>query len=91
MAANDTIECQLNQQKLGIEKVEKFKYLGSAVQDNEKCNCDFKRLAQARWHGWRRAAGSIFHKKIQPYKKEKLHKMLVIPGMDYGLETVAFT
>ena len=74
-----------------LTKVEEFKYLGSTVQSNGRCDREVKRRIQAGWNGWRKVTGVICDKRIPARVKGKVYKTVVRPSIMYGLETVPLT
>ena len=42
-----------------MQRVKKFKYLGSTVQESGDCEREVKRRVQAGWNGWRKVSGVI--------------------------------
>ena len=74
-----------------VAKVNEFKYLGSTVQSDGKCDREVKRRVQAGWTGWRRVTGVICDRMVPARVKGKVYKTVVRPAMLYGLETVAMT
>ena len=75
-------------QETEIAKVDTFKYLGSTVQSNGKCDKEVKKRVQAGWCGWRRISGVMCDKRLSAKVKGKIFKTIVRPAMMYGLETV---
>ena len=74
-----------------VPRVNKFKYLGSTVQESCSCEKEVKKRVQAGWNGWRRVLGVICDKRLPARVKGKVYSSVVRPAMLYGLETVAVT
>ena len=52
-------------------KVDEFKYLGSAVQNNGNCGSECRKRVQT---GWRKVAGVICDRRVPVEIKGKLYK-----------------
>jgi len=78
-------------QGVGLNKVTDFKYLGSTVQNDGKCEKEVKRRVQAGWNGWRSVTGVICDRHVPAEMKGRIYKTVVRPALMYGLETVALT
>ena len=74
-----------------LAKVDEFKYLGSMVQENGKCEREVKKRIQAGWSKWRKVSGIICDRKLSTRVKGKVYNTAVRPAMLYGMETVALT
>ena len=74
-----------------LAKVDEFKYLGSMVQENGKCEREVKKQIQADWSKWRKVSGIICYRKLSTRVKGKVYNTAVRPAMLYGMETVALT
>ncbi|KAI5085876.1 hypothetical protein C0J45_23571, partial [Silurus meridionalis] len=74
-----------------VEKVEKFRYLGSTVQSNGECLRKVKKRVQAGWSGWRRVTGVICDSRVSARIKGNVYRTVVRPAMLYGLEIVALS
>ena len=74
-----------------VPRVQKFKYLGSTVQESGSCEREVKKKVQAGWNGWRKVSGVIFDRRLPARVKGKAYSSVVRPAMVYGLETVAVT
>ena len=73
------------------QRVKKFKYLRSTVQESGGCEREVKKRVQAGWNGWRRVSGVICDRRLPARVKGKVYSSMVRPAMVYGLETVAVT
>ena len=74
-----------------LAKVDEFKYLGSMVQENGKCEREVKKRIQAGWSKWRKVSGIICDRKLSTRVKGKVYNTAARPAMLYGMETVALT
>ena len=74
---------------LEIKRVDKFKYLGSVVEDGGDMEKEVKHRIQAGWNNWRAASGVLCDRKVPLKLKGKFHKTVVRPAMLYGMETTS--
>ena len=74
-----------------VPETKGFKYLGSTLEEDGGYELEIKKRIQAGWFSWQRMRGILCDRKAPVKVKGKLHKMVVRPGMIYGLETVALT
>ena len=72
-----------------IKQVDKFKYLGSIVQDNCEVADDVNNRIQAGWFKWREATRVICDHKVQDKVKGKFYQTATKPTMLYGRECLA--
>ena len=68
-----------------------FKYLGSTVSNDGRCEEEVRRRIQAGWMSWRKVSGVLCDRKLSAKVKGKIYKSVVRPAMLYGMETVAVT
>ena len=71
-----------------VPKVNKFKYLGSTVQEYGSCEKEIKKKVQVGWNGWREVSGVICDKRLPARVKGKVYSSVVRPAIVYGVETV---
>ena len=69
-----------------IPKVEKFKYLGSIIQQNENIDEDINQGIKADWIKWKYASGVLCDKRMPVGLKGKVYRMVVRPAVMYGAE-----
>ena len=84
---DDGEELKLQEEK--IKKAKNFKYLGSTVSNDGRCE-EVRRI-QAGWMSWRKVSGVLCDRKLSAKVKGKMYKSVVRPTMFYGMETVAVT
>ena len=72
------------------KEAKNFKYLGSTVSSNGKCEEEVRRI-QAEWMSWKKVSGVLCNRKLLARVKCKMYKSVVRPAMLYGMETVAVT
>ena len=65
---------------------EKFKYLGSIIQQEGKIGKDVNHRVQTRWVKWRSALGVLHDRRIPLKLKEKFYKTAIRPTILYGTE-----
>ena len=86
---NDEEELKLQGEM--VKKVKNFKYLGSTVSSDGRCEEEVRRRIQAGWLSWKKVSGVLCDKKVSARAKGKMYKSVVRPAMLYGMETVAVT
>ena len=72
------------------KKAKNFKYLGSTVSNDGRCE-EVRRRIQAGWMSWRKVSGVLCDRKLSAKIKGKMYKSVVRPTMLYEMETVAVT
>ena len=82
---------ELKLQGENVKRVNNFKYLGSTVSSDERCEEEVRRRIQAGWMGWKKVPGVLYDRKLSARVKGKMYKRVVRPVMLYGIETVAVT
>ena len=85
---DDGEELKLQEEKL--KRAKNFKYLGSTVSSNGRCE-EVRRRIQAEWMSWKKVSGVLCDTKLSPRVKGKMYKSVVRPAMLYGMETMAAT
>ena len=85
---NDGEELKLQGEK--VKKAKNFKYLGSTVSNDGRCE-EVRRRIQAGWMSWRKVSGVLCDRKLSAKFKGKMYKSVVRPTMLYGMKTVAVT
>ena len=86
---DDGEELKLQGEK--VKRAKNFKYLGSTVSSDGRCEEEVRRRIQAGWMCWRKVFGFLCDRKLSAKVKGKMYKSVVRPAMLYGLETVAVT
>jgi len=69
-----------------IPKVEKFKYLGSIIQQNEDIDEDINQCIKVGWQKWKYTSGVLCDKRMPVGLKGKIYRMVVRPVVLYGLK-----
>ena len=69
-----------------LNRVKKFKYLGSLVEETGEMRKEIDHRIQCGWNNWRRVSGVICDRRVPIRLKGKVHKSVVRPTMTYGLE-----
>ena len=85
---DDGEELKLQGEK--VNRAKNFKYLGSTVSSNGRCE-EVRRRIQAGWMGWRKVSGVLGDRKLSAKVKGKMYMSVVRPAMLYRMETVAVT
>ena len=86
---DDEEELKLQGEK--VKRAKNFKYLGSTVSDDGRCEEEVRRRIQVGWMSWRKVSGVLCDKKLSAKVKSKMYKSVVRPTILYGMETVAVT
>ena len=71
---------------LSIPKVEKFKYLGSIVQQNGEIEEDINQRIKVGWQKWKHVTGVLCDKRILVGLKGKVYRTEIRPAILYGSE-----
>ena len=71
---------------LSIPKVEKFKYLGSIVQQNGEIDEDINQRIKVGWQKWKQATGVLCDKRMPVRLKGKVYRAVVRPAILYDSE-----
>ena len=88
-SVDDGEELKLQGEK--VKRAKNFKYLGSTVSSDERCEEEVRRKIQAGWMSWRKVSGVLCDRKLSAKIKGKMYKSVVRPTMLNGMETVAVT
>ena len=68
-----------------INRVEKFKYLGTILSDDTSVTREVVHRQQKAWITWK-VTGTLFDKKIPKRMKSEIYKRMIRPAMTYGSE-----
>jgi len=71
---------------VAVSSVEKFKYLGSIVEEREDIDEDISHRIRAGWKKWKKASRILCDKKISFRLKGRVYWMVVRPALLYGAE-----
>ena len=71
-----------------IKKVDRFKYLGSLVDERGDVEGEINCRIQAGWKNWREMSGVLCDRKVPVKLKGKVYKTAVRPAMLYGMEAL---
>ena len=74
-----------------VKRAKNFKYLGSTVGSDGRCEEEVRRRIQAGWMSWKKVSGVLYDRKLSARVKGKMYKSVVRLAMVYGMETVAVT
>ena len=86
---DDEEELKLQGEK--VKRAKNFKYLGSTISSNGRCEEEVRRRIQAGWMSWRKVSGVLCDRKLSAKVKGKMYKSGVRPTMLCRMETVAVT
>ena len=67
-------------------KVDKFKYLGSIIQQNGDIDEDINQRIKVGWQKWKYTSGVLCDKRVPLGLKGKVYRMVVRPAVLYGSE-----
>ena len=81
MCLNGTPLGSVNMQSAQLPQVTEFKYLGSTLQSDGGPSTEISKRTQCGWNTWRKMAGVLCDKRVPPYVKGKIHKIIVQPAM----------
>ena len=84
-------EEELKMQGEIVKRVKNFKYLGSTINSDGRCEEEVRKRIQAGWMNWKKVSGVLCDRKLSARVKGKMYKSVVRPAMLYGMETVAVT
>ena len=62
-----------------IQHVDKFKYLGSIIQEDCEVDGDVNNRIQVGWFEWRKTSGVICDRKVQDKVKGKFYRTTIRP------------
>ena len=88
-SVDDGEELKLQEEIVKIAK--NFKYLGSTVRSDGRCEEEVGRSIQAEWISWKKVYRVVCDRKLSARITGKMHMSVVRPAMLYGMETVAVT
>ena len=86
---DDGEELKLQGEKL--KRANNFKYLGSTVSSDGRCEKEERKRIQAGWMIWKKVSGVLCDRKLSARVKGKMYKSVARPTMLYGMESVAVT
>ena len=69
-----------------VPRVEKFKYLGSIVEEKGDIDEDISHRIRVGWQKWKKASGVLCDKRIPLKLKGRVYRMVVRPTLLYGAE-----
>ena len=69
-----------------IQQMDKFKYLGSIIQEDCEVDDDVNNRIQTGWFKWRKVTGVICDRKVQDKVKRKFYRTMIRSAMLYGSE-----
>ena len=78
-SVDDGEELKLQEEK--VKRAKTFKYLGSTVSSDERCEEEVRRKIQAGWMSWRKVSGVLCDRKLSAKIKGKMYKSVVRPTM----------
>ena len=63
-----------------LKKAKNFKYLGSTVSSNGRCEEEVRRI-QKDWMSWKKVSGVLCDRKLSARVKGKMYKSVIRPAM----------
>uniref|UniRef100_A0A8D8RG21 Reverse transcriptase domain-containing protein n=1 Tax=Cacopsylla melanoneura TaxID=428564 RepID=A0A8D8RG21_9HEMI len=72
-----------------LNRVNKFKYLGSTVDKDGTLDSEIEHRVNAGWMNWKKLSGVLCDRRITTRAKGKMYKSVVRPALLYGAETWA--
>ena len=72
---DDGKELKLQREK--IKRAKNFKYLGSTVSSDGRCEEEVRRRIQAEWMSWKKVSGVLCDRKLSAREKDKMYKSVV--------------
>ena len=85
------IRKNVHMQSAQLPQITELKYLGSTLHSDGYMSTEIHKRTQSGWNNWRNMSGVLCYKSVPPDVKGKIHKMIVQPDMQYGMETVPVT
>ena len=82
---------ELKLQGVNVERAKTFKYLGSTLSSDGRCEEEVRRRIQAGWMSWKKVSGVLNDSRLSARVKGNMYKSVVRPAMLYGMETVSVT
>ena len=86
---DDGEELKLQGEK--VKRAKNFKYLGSTVSSDRRCEEEVRKRIQAEWMSWKKVSGALCDMKLSARAKGKTYKNVVKLAMLCGMKTVAVT
>ena len=81
---DDRKELKLKGEKL--KRAINFKYLGTTVSSDGRCEKEVRRRIQAGWMNWKKVFGVLCDRKLSARVKGKMYQNVIRPAMLYGME-----
>ena len=69
-----------------ILRVERFRYLGSIMQEDGEIDEDINHRIKVGWQKWKNASGILCDRRIPLRLKGRVYRMVVRPALLYGAE-----
>ena len=89
LKAGDVDDGEESKLREKLKRAKNFKYLGSTVSSDGRCEEEVRRRIQAGWMSWKRVSGVLCDRKLSARVKGKMYQSVARPAMLYGMETVA--
>ena len=74
---------ELKLQEDEVKRVKNFKYLGSTVSGDGRCEEEVRRRIQAGWMSWKKVSGVVCDRKLSAEVKSKMYQSVIRPAMIY--------
>ena len=66
-----------------VKRVKNFKYLGSTVSSDGRCEEEVRRRIQTCWMSWRKVSGAVCDRKLSAKVKGKVYRAKVLVDLPW--------
>ena len=86
IAVEGNVESEVAIEGAIIPRIERFRYLGSIIQENGEIDEDINHRIKVGWQKWKNASGVLCYRRIPLRLKGRVYRMVVRPALLYGEE-----
>ena len=72
---------ELNMQEDVVKKVKNFKYLGSTIRSDGRCEKEVRKRIQAGWMSWKKVSGVVCDRKLPQKVKGIMYQSVIRPAI----------